>query len=147
MAQPQVEIGIARIYLKDLSFESPKAPGIFQKSAQPELKIEVNVSPKNLGGTTYEVSLNLLVEAISGGEKMFIIEADQAGIFEIKNASPEQIDHILTVFCPGTLFTYIRSNIDQALVMGSFPPLMLAPVNFEAMRQQRHQNTAKMPQA
>lgn len=135
--QAQVEVGIARIFLKDLSFESPKAPQIFQQAVQPELKIEVNVTPRSLNNGFYEVSLNLLIQATHDRETVFVIEVEQAGIFEIKNANPQQMDHILTVFAPTTLFPYARTVVDHALVQGSLPPLSLAPINFEAMRSQR----------
>ncbi len=137
MSEAQVEVGIARIYVKDFSFESPRAPQVFQQQIQPELKIEVNVTPRNLQGQFYEVTLNLLVEAEHSKEPFFLIEIEQAGIFEVKNASAQQLDHILTVFAPTTLFPYARASIDHALLQGSLPPLSLAPINFEAMRQQR----------
>jgi preprotein translocase subunit SecB len=133
----QVEISIARLYVKDFSFESPKSPQVFQQQFQPEMKVEVNVTPKNLGNQFYEVSLNILLDAKAGQESLFIVEIEQAGIFEIKNAQQEQLDHILLVFAPQTLFPYARAHIDQAMTMGSFPPVMLAPINFEAMRAQR----------
>ena len=110
---------------------------MFQQQIQPELKIEVNVTPRNLQGQFYEVTLNLLVEAEHSKEPFFLIEIEQAGIFEVKNASAQQLDHILTVFAPTTLFPYARASIDHALLQGSLPPLSLAPINFEAMRQQR----------
>ena len=137
MSEAQVEVGIARIYTKDFSFESPRSPQVFQESVQPELKIEVNVTPKNLNGSFYEVSLNFLIEATQNKDLVFVVEIEQAGIFEVKNASAIQLDHILTVFAPTTLFPYARAAIDHAMVQGSFPPLALAPVNFEAMRLQR----------
>jgi preprotein translocase subunit SecB len=133
----QVQISIARIYVKDFSFESPKAPQVFQQQLQPEMKIEVNVTPKELGNQFYEVALNILLKAKSGDESLFIVEIEQAGVFEIKNASQQQLDHILLVFCPETLFPYARSHMDQAMISGSFPPVMLAPINFEALRIQR----------
>jgi preprotein translocase subunit SecB len=133
----QVEITIARIYVKDLSFELPKAPQIFQQQHQPEMKVQVNVTPKKMNNNFYEVTLNVLLDAKVGDESIFMIEIEQSGVFEIKNASPQQLDHILLVFCPQTLFPYARANIDQAMTMGSLPPIMLAPLNFEAMRNQR----------
>lgn len=137
MADGQVEVGIARIYIKDFSFESPRAPAVFQQQVQPELKIQVNVNPKNLGNNFYEVGLNVLIEATQDKDPVFVVEIEQAGIFEIKNASQQQLDHILTVFAPTTLFPYARSTVDHAMTQGSMPPLSLAPINFEAMRQQR----------
>lgn len=147
MTDGQIEVGIARIYVKDLSFESPRAPDVFQQQVQPELKIQVNVTPKNLGNQFYEVGLNLLVEAVQNKDPVFVIEVEQAGIFEIKNATQTQLDHILTVFAPSTLFPYARAAIDQALVQGSLPPLALAPINFEAMRQQRASAPGHMAQS
>jgi len=132
-----VEIAIARIYVKDFSFESPKSPQVFQQQHQPEMKVEVNVTPKNLGNNFYEVSLNILLDARAQNESIFVVEIEQAGIFEIKNANQQQLDHILLVFCPQTLFPYSRSHVDQTMTMGSFPPIMLAPINFETMRAQR----------
>jgi len=132
-----VEISIARLYVKDFSFESPKAPAIFQEQHQPEMKVEVNVKTKQLNNNFFEVSLNILLDAKTADDSIFVVEIEQAGVFEIKNATPEQLDHILLVFCPQTLFPYARANIDQAMLMGSLPPIMLAPINFEAMRAQR----------
>ena len=132
-----VEISIARLYVKDFSFESPKSPQVFQQQHQPEMKVEVNVTPKNLGNNFYEVSLNILIDAKAQNESIFVAEIEQAGIFEIKNANQQQLDHILLVFCPQTLFPYARTHVDQAMTMGSFPPIMLAPINFETMRAQR----------
>lgn len=137
MTQAQVEVGIARIYIKDFSFESPRAPDVFQQQVQPELKIQVNINPKTLGNQFYEVGLNLLIEAVQDQQPVFVVEIEQAGIFEIKNASQAQLDHILTVFAPTTLFPYARATVDHAMIQGSLPPLSLAPINFEAMRLQR----------
>jgi len=132
-----VEITIARVYIKDFSFESPKSPNVFQEQYQPEMKVEVNVRSKHLSNSFYEVSLNILLDAKTKEDSIFIVEIEQAGVFEIKNASQDQLDHILMVFCPQTLFPYARANIDQTMTMGSLPPIMLAPINFEAMRAQR----------
>jgi preprotein translocase subunit SecB len=133
----QVEVGIARIFVKDLSFESPKAPAVFQSSFQPALKVDVQVVPKHLNDQFFEVSLNLLIEAKHQSENIFVVEIEQAGVFEIKGAEGTVLDHILTVFAPNTLFPYARSAIDQTMMMGSLPPLMINQINFELMRQQR----------
>lgn len=143
MTQTQVEVGIARIYIKDFSFESPRSPDVFQHQVQPELKIQVNINPKNLGNQFYEVGLNILIEANQNDQPVFVVEVEQAGIFEIKNASQAQLDHILTVFAPTTLFPYARSTVDFAMIQGSLPPLSLAPINFEGMRQQRVANAGQ----
>lgn len=132
-----VEITIARIYVKDFSFESPKAPALFQEQHQPEMKVEVNINSKRLNETFHEVSLNITLDAKTKNGSIFLVEISQAGVFEVKNANQDQLDHILMVFCPQTLFPYARANIDHSMTMGSLPPIMLAPINFEAMRAQR----------
>lgn len=132
-----VEITIARIYVKDFSFESPRSPAVFQEQHQPEMKVEVNVKSKRLNNNFFEVSLNILLDAKTKEESIFLVEIEQAAVFEIKNANQDQLDHILMIFCPQTLFPYARANIDHAMTMGSLPPIMLAPINFEAMRAQR----------
>ncbi len=132
-----VEITIARIYVKDFSFESPKAPALFQEQHQPEMKVEVNINSKRLNDTFHEVALNITLDAKTKNGSIFLVEISQAGVFEVKNANQDQLDHILMVFCPQTLFPYARASIDQAMTMGSLPPIMLAPINFEAMRAQR----------
>ena len=133
----QVEIAITRIYVKDFSYESPKAPQVFQQQHQPEVKVEVNVTTHHLGNNFYEVALNILLDAKVEGESIFMVEVEQAGIFEVKNAKEDQLDHILLVFAPQTLFPYARAHVDHAMTMGSLPPMMLAPINFETMRAQR----------
>lgn len=132
-----VEITIARVYVKDFSFESPKAPALFQEQHQPEMKVEVNINSKRLNETFHEVSLNITLDAKTKNGSIFLVEISQAGVFEVKNANQDQLDHILMVFCPQTLFPYARANIDHSMTMGSLPPIMLAPINFEAMRAQR----------
>lgn len=132
-----VEITIARIFVKDFSFESPRSPAVFQEQHQPEMKVEVNVKSKRLNNNFFEVSLNILLDAKTKEDSIFVVEIEQAAVFEIKNANQDQLDHILMIFCPQTLFPYARANIDHAMTMGSLPPIMLAPINFEAMRAQR----------
>jgi preprotein translocase subunit SecB len=132
----QVQIGLARIYVKDLSFESPLAPQLFGRNWQPEVKMQVSVRPRRIQDTMWEVSLELSLEAKDGQKTGFMIEVEHSGLFEVVGASEAQLDHILTVFCPSTVFPYTRQVIDQLLVQGGFPPLMLAPINFEQLRKQ-----------
>jgi preprotein translocase subunit SecB len=101
------------------------------------MKVEVNINSKRLNETFHDVSLNITLDAKTKNGSIFLVEISQAGVFEVKNANQDQLDHILMVFCPQTLFPYVRANIDQAMTMGSLPPIMLAPINFEAMRAQR----------
>lgn len=141
-----LQIGIARIYVKDLSFESPKTPAIFRDNWRPEVKMDVNVKPRRIEGTMFEVVLTLTVEAKEGSEVGFIVEVEQAGLFDVRGPEGPAIDRALQVFCPSTLFPYARQVIDQSLNQGGFPPLMLAPVNFEQLFQ-RNQPQPKVPLA
>ena len=127
------QVGIARIYVKDSSFESPAAPQIFSQNASPEIRLNVGVKHQKAGDDMYEVSLNLNVEAKHGDQIMFIVEVEQAGVFVVKGFENEGRKQILEVFCPTSLFPYARQTVDQLLSSGSLPPLMLSPINFEQL--------------
>jgi preprotein translocase subunit SecB len=130
----QIQVGVARIYVKDISFESPKSPQIFSQQIQPELKVDVSVKPRAVQENLWEVALTLTVEAKTANEPAFLIEVVQCGIFDVRNASQPELERVLGIFCPTTLFPYARQAIDSLLSLGSFPPLMLAPINFEMMQ-------------
>ena len=138
--QQALQIGIVRIYLKDLSFESPKAPQIFRENWRPEIKLDVSVRPKKVDGNFYEVSLGITVEAKAGTDTGFIVELEQAGLFDIRGPEGAGLEKALRVFCPNVLFPYARQTIDQALLLGGFPPLMLAPINFDGGEQNKPQD-------
>lgn len=137
-----LQIGIARIYLKDLSFESPQAPMIFRENWRPEIKLDVRVKPRRVQENFFEVALEMTIEAKEGNEVGFIVEIEQAGLFDIRGPEGPGFERALHVFCPTTLFPYARQAVDQALTQGGFPPLMLAPVNFESIAQQKRAPTS-----
>jgi preprotein translocase subunit SecB len=128
------EVGLVRMYLKDLSFESPSAPGVFRKNIQPDVKMRVAVKPTRIEENLFEVNLELGIDGRVGEEAVFIIEVEYAGLFEVKGTPESQLESVLTVFCPNILFPYVRPIVDQAMIQGGFPPLTLAPVNFEQLR-------------
>jgi preprotein translocase subunit SecB len=132
--QRQIQVGLARLYIKDISFESPKVPGIFSQQIQPELKVDVGVRPKQVQENMWEVSLKLTIEAKAAAETAFLIEIEQCGLFDIRNAQKPEMEQILGVFCPTTLFPYARQAVDNIMLQGGFPPLMLAPINFEMLQ-------------
>lgn len=134
--QRQIQVGLARLYVKDISFESPKAPAIFTQQVQPELKVDVGVRPKQVQENLWEVTLKLTIEAKAKNETAFLVEVEQCGLFEIRNANQQEIQNILGVFCPTTIFPYARQTVDSLMLQGGFPPLMLAPINFEMLQQQ-----------
>jgi preprotein translocase subunit SecB len=130
-AQPA--FAIQRIYTKDVSFESPAGPAIFQKDWQPEIKLDLDTRSNKLTDDTYEVILALTVTAKLGEEVAFLCEVQQAGIFTVGNMPEPQIAHTLGSFCPNTLFPYAREVVSSLVSRGTFPQLNLAPVNFDAL--------------
>ena len=144
--QVQVQINIERIYLKDASFESPGSPAVFSEPFQPEMQVDINTRVNNLGDQRHEVVLSVTLKAQRAEEKVaYIAEVQQAGIFVIKGElQAGQLQQILGIHCPTTLFPYMREAVDALVLKGGFPAVHLAPVNFEAlyaeaMRQQREQ--------
>lgn len=127
------QFSLQRIYVRDLSFEAPKSPAIFRQEWTPSVALDLNTRQKSLEGDFYEVVLTLSVTVNNGDEVAFIVEVQQAGIFLIKGLDAAAMSHTLGAFCPNILFPYARETIDSLVVRGSFPALMLAPVNFDAL--------------
>ncbi|MCI3947837.1 protein-export chaperone SecB [Pseudomonas syringae] len=133
------QFSLQRIYVRDLSFEAPKSPAIFRQEWTPTVSLDLNTRQKQLEGDFYEVVLTLSVTVNNGDEVAFIVEVQQAGIFLIKGLDDGAMSHTLGAFCPNILFPYAREAIDNLVVRGSFPALMLAPVNFDALYAQELQ--------
>ena len=134
MSTTPVEFALERIYVKDLSFESPRAPEVFREPWQPQIQLDINTRANPLGDDRYEVVLTVTVNAKSPAENMLmIVEIQQAGVFRIRGLDAERMRRVLATQCPGILFPYIRESVDGLVLKGGFPPLMLAPVNFDAM--------------
>ncbi|ADZ92762.1 protein-export chaperone SecB [Marinomonas mediterranea] len=122
-----------RVFLKDISFESPRSPMIFQEEWKPELGLELNTKSRQVGENVYEVVLEITVNVKNEGEPAYLVQVQQGGLFTISGLEEQQLHHALGAFCPGTLFPYARENIDAIVVKGSFSPVMLAPINFDAL--------------
>ncbi|RJG13072.1 protein-export chaperone SecB [Pseudomonas cavernicola] len=127
------QFSLQRIYVRDLSFEAPKSPEIFRQEWNPSVALDLNTRQKSLEGDFHEVVLTLSVTVKTGEETAFIAEVQQAGIFLIKGLDAASMSHTLGAFCPNILFPYARETLDSLVVRGSFPALMLAPVNFDAL--------------
>lgn len=130
-AAPQ--FSIQRIYVKDISFETPNSPEIFTKEWNPEVKLDIDNKSKKLEEGVYETVLSLTVTATVEGQTAFLCEVQQAGIFVIGNMPEAQTAHMLGAFCPNTLFPYAREAVSNLVNRGTFPALNLAPVNFDAL--------------
>lgn len=127
------EFSIQRIYTKDVSFETPNSPAVFQAEWKPEIKLDIDTRSTKLGENTYEVILAVTVTATVAEKTAFLAEVQQAGIFTIGNLDEAQLSHAIGAFCPTTLFPYARETVANLVNRGSFPQFNLAPVNFEAL--------------
>ena len=143
-ANEQPQFALQRIYVRDLSFEAPKTPEVFRQEWQPSVNVDLNTRQRDLGGDFHEVVLTLSVTVKNGEEVAFIAEVQQAGIFLIKGLDAASMSHTLGAYCPNLLFPYAREALDSLVVRGSFPALMLAPMNFDALYAQE---LARMQQA
>jgi preprotein translocase subunit SecB len=137
MSEQQPVFNIEKIYVKDLSLEVPNAPQIFMATEPPQLEVQLSQNVQALDGAMYEVTLKVTVTAKSGEKVVFLVEAAQAGIFELRNVPQSDLDPLLGMVCPNVLFPYVRETISDAVNRAGFPPVLLSPVNFEAMYQQR----------
>jgi preprotein translocase subunit SecB len=136
-AQPgQPQFQLQRIYVKDLSFEAPLGHVVFQKQWQPKIQLDLNTANNKIDDKNYEVVLTLTITAKQEEDTAFLVEVQQAGIFGCEGFDSQQLHQVLNMMCPNILFPYARETIDSLVMKGSFPPLMIAPVNFEALYQQ-----------
>lgn len=142
------QFALQRIYVKDLSFESPKAPESFRMEWNPKINLELNSSHGELGDGFHEVVLSVTVTAQNDDDEvMYLAEVQQAGVFSAAGFDEEALEHTLSAFCPGLLFPYAREAIDSLITRGSFPAIMLAPVNFDALYEQSLQQREEQPRA
>ncbi len=140
---------IQRIFTKDVSFETPNSPAIFQKEWAPDVKLDLDTRSNKLAEDTFEVVLSLTVTATLGEEVAFLAEVQQAGIFSIAGLDDNQMAHSIGSYCPNILFPYAREVISSLVSRGTFPQLNLAPVNFDALFAQylqSRQDDAQAPQ-
>jgi len=151
----QAVLQIQRIYVKDVSFEAPNLPHIFNQEWRPKLAFDLSTETVKLADDLYEVCLNISVETTleDSGDVAFICEVKQAGVFTISGLEDMQMAHCLTAQCPNMLFPYARELVSNLVNRGTFPALNLSPVNFDALfveylqRQQQEQESAEQAKA
>lgn len=141
--QSEAQFMIQRVYIKDLSFETPNTPAVFQQKWEPELTLDINTTNNKLEEHVYEVILSVTATVSNQKATAFLIEVKQAGIFTIQGAEAGQMDHLLNSFCPNILFPYAREAITTQVINGSFPQLVLAPINFDALYMQQLEERKK----
>ncbi len=131
------QLSIEKIYVKDLSLENPGAPQSFQLTEAPQVEIGLRTRAEQVAPDLYECVLTLTVTARTGDKTVFLIEAAQAGLFAIRGVPPNQLQAVLAMHCPTVLFPYARETVADATMRAGFPPVHLAPTNFEALYQQQ----------
>ncbi|WP_374423012.1 protein-export chaperone SecB [Chromobacterium sp.] len=139
----QPAFSIEKIYVKDMSLEVPNAPQVFLEQEQPEIDMQLASEGKQLDDGYYEVTLTVTVTAKLPEKTMFLCEVGQSGIFQIRNVPAEDIDPILGVACPNILFPYAREAVSSVVNRAGFPPVLLSPINFEALYMQQRAQLAE----
>ena len=145
MSQPQNPpvFSIEKVYVKDLSLEIPHAPGIFTEQVQPEIQVQINTEAQQFGEGFYEVTVTATVTAKMGERTIFLAEAEQAGIFSLRNVPAAEMGPLLGIACPTVIFPYLRETMSDLITRGGFPPLLLAPLSFEQLYLQQQQQAAQ----
>ena len=140
-----VQFAIEKIYVKDLSLENPGAPGSFQMTEAPQVEIGLRTRGEQIQNDLYESVLTLTVTAKIGDKTVFLIEAAQAGVFAIRGLTPEQLQPVLAVHCPTVLFPFARETVSDATMRAGFPPVLLAPIDFDGLYRQQLAAQAQQP--
>ena len=139
MAEANLEpvFQIQRVYLKDVSLEQPNSPEILLQTEQPNVDIQLGVETKPVADGLYEVTVTATVHTKIQDKTVFMVEAKQAGIFEVRNIDAEQLGSVLGIACPQIVYPYLRGNVADVIQRAGFPPVHLAEINFQAMYQQQ----------
>lgn len=143
--QAQRQFLVQRIYTKDISFEAPNTPHIFQENWSPEISVGLGNETNDIGNGQIELVMRVTVEAKHDGKSVFLVELKQAGVFLVQGFSAEETDALMGIAAPNMLFPYAREVVSDLVTRGSFPQFVLQPVNFEALYAQQRQ--AKSQQA
>lgn len=133
---------IQRVYLKDLSLEQPNSPGILLEQEQPTVDIQLSVEATPVAEGIFEVAVTATVQTKIQDKTVFLVEAKQAGIFEIRNIPEDQMGPIMGIACPQIVYPYLRGNVADVVNRAGFPPVHLAEINFQAMYEQQQQTQA-----
>lgn len=157
MAEPQaapandesqvVHFSIDRIYVKDLSLENPGSPQSFQLAEPPQVEIQLRTRTEGVAQDTFECVLTITVTAKAGDKTIFLVEASQAGIFTIRGVPQDRLQPVIAIHLPTVLFPYVRETIADATSRLGYPPVHLAPINFEALYAQQMAQVQAQPPA
>ena len=133
VAPPQAQFTVEKIYVKDVSFEAPNAPAVFNEQGQPQLNMNLNQKVGRLEGDLFEVILGVTLTCTLNDKTVYLAEVEQAGIFGLTGFDDRTLDMMLGTYCPNVLFPYVRQSISDLITNGGFPPFYMQPINFEAL--------------
>ena len=142
MSDNQPTFQIEKVYVKDLSLEIPGAPQVFLQADSPQLEVQIGNDATQVSDSLFEVTVTVTVTARTGEKTLFLAEATQAGIFTVRGVPKEELDPLLGIGCPTIIYPYVRETISDLVTRGGFPPVLLAPVSFEAIYARRQQEGA-----
>ena len=138
---------IQRMYLKDLSLEQPNSPQILLEQGSPQVEINLTLGAETIGDAMYEVTVMATVTTKINDKTLFLVEAKQGGIFEIRNIPEEQVRQILGIACPNIVYPYLRAIVSDVCTRAGFPPVVLSEVNFQAMYEAQQAQALAQSQA
>jgi len=133
---------IQRVYLKDLSLEQPNSPAILTSTEQPNVDIQLGVGMEQVADGIVEVTVTATITTKIEDKVVFLVEAKQAGIFEVRNLPEDQMGPVIGIACPQIIYPYLRGNVADVIQRAGFPPVHLAEINFQAMYEQQQQQAA-----
>ena len=136
---------IQRIYLKEASLEQPNSPQILLEQTQPQVDINLGVGAEVVAEGVFEVTVTATVTTKIGERTLFLVEAKQAGIFEIRNIPDDQMQGIVGIVCPQMIYPYLRAIVSDICTRAGFPPILLTEVNFQAMFESQQQQAQEAP--
>jgi preprotein translocase subunit SecB len=145
MADQEPVFQIQRVYLKEASLEQPNSPAILLEQEQPSVDIQLGVEATPVAEGIYEVAVTATVHTKIKEKTVFLVEAKQAGIFEIRNLAEEQLGQIMGIACPQIVYPYLRGNVADLIQRAGFPPVHLSEINFQAMYEQQRSNAEAAP--
>jgi preprotein translocase subunit SecB len=140
-ATPEKQFAIQKLFVKDISFESPSAPVIFTKKWEPTVDINLNSTANKAPEDMYQVAVTVTVTVKNNDQTAYLVEATQVGLFGIKGFPDAEMGPLLGSYCPSVLFPYLREVVSELVTKGGFPPMLLNPVNFDALYAQHAQQT------
>ena len=147
MSSDQPTFQIEKIYVKDLSLEIPNAPQVFLQNEQPQLEVQIDNGSEQFAEGAFEVTVSVTVTARVDDRTIFLAEAVQAGIFSIRGVPEADLEPLLAIGCPNIIYPYARETLSDMVTRGGFPPVLLAPVSFEALYAQRAQQQSGPPES